>query len=169
MPGSWLHLGQRFFASIRSEPLDDDELGFVADTLTPSELGLFTEQPVGDQRHGLESARYVSDAGGSGDLVRAAALHDIGKRHASLGVMGRVLASIVIKLRLPAGRRVSIYRDHGPLGAIELEALGAPSHVVTYVRHHHGRRPATFEANEWRLLTRADEVDVMSLSVRGQR
>jgi len=84
-------------------------------------------------------------------------LHDVGKRHARLGVFGRVLASVLIALHLPLRGRFASYRDHGEIGARELEAEGVELMVVEFARHHHRARPTTIDADTWELLQRADQ------------
>lgn len=86
----------------------------------------------------------------------AALVHDIGKRHAGLGVMGRSLVSALSKLGLPTGRRGQEYLSHGELGAVELEAAGIGGIAVDFARHHHGTRPDSIDSVTWRLLQQAD-------------
>jgi hypothetical protein len=118
---------------------------------------MFDAQPVIDQRHGLDAMqavrRVVSDRR---DLERTALLHDVGKRHSGLGVVGRVAATLVAKLRLPATGRFRLYLDHGPIAAGELQVAGAEPIVVEFARDHHGRRPPTIPAAEWAMLQHAD-------------
>lgn len=168
MPGSWLHLGRRFTISLGVRALTPHELDVLSAVLTEAEVALFGRQSDLDQRHGYQSAVFAQNAGGSPEMVRAAALHDIGKRHAGLGVVGRVVASIVIKLGLPTRRRIDLYRRHGQLGAAELLEIGSPDLVVTYTRHHHDARPTSFDARTWGLLTAADEATERSRSVTGE-
>lgn len=157
MPGSWTHLAGRFFDVILARPLAGDEQNRIENWLTPAELAAFRDQHPSDQRHGLECGLEVAAARPArDDLVRAALLHDIGKRHARLGVIGRVFASLVILLRLPRRGRVAAYADHGVLGADELERLGSEPLVHEFARHHHGSRPESIAAEEWELLQAAD-------------
>ncbi len=119
---------------------------------------LFFQQNDADQRHGYEAAAFVHDTEPERmDLVAAAALHDVGKRHANLGIIGRSVASLLILARLPLTERMRSYRDHGILGADELEQEGAPRLVVEFARDHHGQAPPGFASLEWDLLQQADE------------
>jgi len=91
------------------------------------------------------------------DAVRAALLHDIGKRHAGLGLVGRVLASIAIRLRAPLWERARTYRDHGPIGSRELSGWAAESLVVEFARTHHGTCPPSIEPAIWQVLCESDK------------
>ncbi len=158
----WLHLVGRFFDVVFAYPLDDDERRRVSELLRPGpEFEAFMAQPVADQRHGLEAAETVAAAAPDRlDLQRAALLHDVGKRHSGLGVVGRVLATVAAGLGGPWTRRQQRYRDHGALGAAELEAWGAEPIVVAYARHHHGTRPDEVAPGDWALLERADRARI---------
>jgi putative nucleotidyltransferase with HDIG domain len=156
--GSWSHLAGRFLAVATAGPLTPEELRDVEVWLdSEGESGIFWEQSVADQRHGLEAARMVAAARPDRrDLIRAALLHDVGKRQSNLGVIGRSLASLCAKLRLPVRGSWRRYLNHGVLGARELASLGSGTLVVEFARHHHGRRPATIPVDDWEVLQRAD-------------
>ncbi len=151
------HLAARFFDVLRARPLTPDEQRRVSDLLHHSETPLFWAQPLPDQRHGLAAAdRIGSSRPERTDLQRAALLHDVAKRHARLGVLGRVAASLTEILHLPARGRIAAYLDHGPLGAQELAAAGSERLIVEFTRAHHGARPESIPAEEWDLLIEAD-------------
>jgi hypothetical protein len=136
----------------------ESERQAVRDWLSESECTLFFAQAPPDQRHGYSAALTVVDSGsGDSGTVRAALLHDVGKRHARLGVIGRVLASMLILLHLPLPGRLGVYRDHGEIAAGELEAIGAEQLVVDFARHHHRSRPSTIDVGTWDLLQKADQ------------
>jgi hypothetical protein len=169
MPGSWPHLAGRFFGSLGARDLDDAELAQLGDVLSEAELELFIAQPALDRRHGYEAARFALVAGAPEVVVRAAALHDVAKRHARLGIPGRVIASVCIKFGLPVRGRFRAYRDHGPIGAAELAAVGAPPIAVAYAASHHGVRPSGVDGDTWKLLDAADAASERSQSVRTDR
>lgn len=158
MPGSAGHLIRRFFAVVGAGDLEDDELAHVETWLTPAELSLFLAQPAADQRHGYEAGIHVLSHCADGPVVAAAALHDIGKRHAALGPIGRSLATMMIIFGgASRWERAAAYRDHGPIGAEELAQAGADSLVVEFARHHHDTRPAGIDSRTWALLETADQ------------
>ena len=105
---------------------------------------------------GYEAALTVMSRGMSGEVMRAALLHDVGKRHARLGAIGRSIASILIILGLPMMQRMNQYRDHGRIGADELEAIDAPEVAVEFARAHHGERPQSIDQATWSALQDAD-------------
>lgn len=157
MPGSFGHLAARFLDYLGAKPLTDAEQEIVTSTLSENEARIFFEQGAKDQSHGYSAAMFVMESGLSTDeRLRAAMLHDVGKRRAGLGVLGRVAASLLIKTGLPLTRRFTQYRDHGPLGAAELEASGSPPLVVEFARAHHGSRPEALSEEDWILLQSSD-------------
>jgi hypothetical protein len=161
MPGSWTHLAARFFDVLTAQPLRPDERVRLADWLSPVEQAMFLGQSAADQRHGLECGLEVAASHPHRpDLVRAALLHDVGKRHARLGPLGRVVASVLIRLHIPVGPRIRSYEAHGPIGSRELLELGAEPIVVDFARHHHGSRPDSIPPEEWELLESVDRARV---------
>ena len=151
------HLVRRFFGVLGAVRLSPAEQAEASRLLEPPERDLFWGQRPADQRHGLECARAVlGRCPGRPDLARAALLHDIGKRHAGLGVAGRTTAATLGVLHLPVKGRFAAYLGHGPAGAADLEAAGAEAVVVGFARHHHGSRPDHIPAADWEELCRAD-------------
>lgn len=154
-PAHALHLMRRAADSIRPQPLTPREEAEVAGLLDDRSAALFWEQPVMDQRHGIEAARFVlARRPGARDIARAALLHDVGKRHAHLGFFGRVAATVLALLRIPAPGRLGVYLDHARLGAIDL--AGADELTVAYARHQDGARPDVIPVETWALLKEAD-------------
>lgn len=169
MPGSPAHLVARFFDVAFAGALTGSERAAVAAWLDPEQAAVFFSQSDADQRHGYEAALHlIADGVDSVEILQAGLLHDIGKRHASLGIIGRTIASILIILRMPLPERMRMYRDHGQLAARELGALGAPSLVIDFAMHHHGDRPPTIDPRTWAFLVAADEPPKPRWSLRGR-
>lgn len=157
--GTWHHLAGRFFSVILAKGLKPGEVDEIGIWLSPEESEAFFAQPSYDQRHGLNSARYVAELlPDRRDLVRAALLHDIGKRSSHLGPIGRGLASAHAKLGGKAKGGWLSYLEHGLVGGAELSALGSEPVVVEFARHHHGRRPDSIPQSDWDFLQAADKV-----------
>jgi len=168
MPGSLAHLTARFFDVLTARHLDVAERATVDLWLAPELAEVFFDQQPPDQRHGYEAALSVIAQGfDTDDVVVAALLHDIGKRHSRLGVIGRSVASLMILGRLPLSDRMTMYRDHGIIGAKELAILGAPGLAIEFALHHHGPRPVGFDPATWNALEHADE-PAKARSGRGQ-
>lgn len=152
------HLVQRFFDVALARPLDAAELAVVEIWLSRPLAELFFDQPSHDQRHGYEAACSVITQGyDDPDVITAALMHDIGKRHARLGLVGRTLASVMILTRIPLPERFVNYRDHGLVGAREMGRVGAPSVATDFALHHHRARPETISPDVWAALQAADE------------
>lgn len=169
MSGSPAHLIRRFFDVLTARPLNSSEREAVAGWLGLDAAGLFFAQDSADQRHTYHAALTVIAAGvRDREVLAAALLHDVGKRHARLGVVGRSLASILIGLGLPLTERMTGYRDHGMVGARELGAIGAPSLAIDFALHHQGERPVTIEPRTWDLLIAADQPPKPTTMLRGR-
>lgn len=153
-----LHLVRRAVGSLRAAALSPREASEVAGLLDEPLAALFWEQPIADQRHGIDAAHYVLRAR-HGDRMAAAAalLHDVGKRRARLGFAGRVAATLLALVRLPAPGRLGIYLDHAAIGAADLEAAGADSLAVAYARHQDDPHPPqAVPLAVWAVLKEAD-------------
>jgi hypothetical protein len=158
LPGSPAHLFARFFDVASAQPLNASEREAVVHWLSPETADLFFAQGVADQRHGYHAALTVVAAGvRDRDVVMAALLHDVGKRHSRLGLIGRSVASLLILVGLPLSGRMQAYRDHGLVAAHELAGLSVPSLVVDFALHHHGERPPTIDPAVWDVLVSADQ------------
>ncbi len=169
MAGSLGHLARRFFDVLLARPLSVEEQTEIAAWLEPGLAAVFFAQPAADQRHGHHAASVVLATGSPEPvLVRAALVHDVGKRHSRLGVLGRTLATILVRLGLPLFTRARLYRDHGELGAFELEALGAEAVVVAFARSHHHDRDPVIPIDAWTLLQNADQPPKTGTMVRSR-
>ena len=152
-----IHLAKRFSETLWSHPLGPAEQAETSMWLGERESALFWAQPPIDQRHALAAARIVASHGPHRrDLIRAALLHDIGKRHSRLGVPGRVTAATLELLHIPAPGRLGVYLRHDLLGGEELGELGVEPIVVSFAAGHHGTCPPDVDPDDWALLARAD-------------
>ena len=156
--GSWWHLFRRFLEVTTARHLNESERVFIESLLdNRAESTLFFGQARADRRHAFRAAQKMSLlAPGRRDLARAALLHDVGKRHARLGVFGRSAASALAKLRLRPPGRLAAYLDHGRLGANDLDEAGSEAVVTGFARHHHDLRPDSISRADWALLELAD-------------
>ncbi len=128
----------------------------VARLPDPALAELFYAQPVADQRHGYDASEWLARREAPLWMVQAGMLHDVGKRHASLGRWGRAIATAFGWLRIVPPGAMSLYNAHGSTGADELTVLHADARVVAYTAHHHGQRPVELGVGEWEMLDRAD-------------
>jgi len=169
LPGSPAHLFARFFDVATAQRLTPSERASVTVWLPPSTEEVFFSQDDADQRHGYQAALSVLASGvEERGVVMAALLHDVGKRHARLGLIGRTIASLLILFHLPLPERMAIYRDHGAVAARELGVLGVPSLVIDFALHHHGRRPPTIAPRVWDVLMAADQPPKASARLRAR-
>jgi hypothetical protein len=167
LPGSPAHLVQRFFDYLTAPALTPSEVDAVRRWLGPDMASLFFAQGDPDQRHGYHAALTVVASGmADRDVIVAALMHDVGKRHARLGVIGRSLASILIGAGAPLTERMTAYRDHSIIGARELAALGAPGLAIDFALHHQSERPATIDPDVWDVLMAADQPPKTSTMLR---
>ena len=158
MSGSLSHLSKRFFDVLVSRPLTAGEVDAVEHWLSPGLAAIFFEQPPKDQRHGYHAALVVvSDGSSSAEVIEAALMHDVGKRHAHLGILGRIVASVLIRFGLPLSKKMTTYKDHGLSAARELASAGATRLSVAFAAHHHTSRPPEIDPTTWTLLQLADE------------
>ncbi len=153
----WLHLPARFFDVLTAEPLSESDRGVIVDLLKPWQRAIFFAQSPADQRHGLETCRALPPG-----LAATGLLHDAGKRHSRLGVLGRVAATLTALVGLPLRGRYAQYIGHPALAAAELSDFGAEGVDIRYVRFHHGKRPADYPLDEWSALQAADSARIIS-------
>ena len=151
------HLVQRFFSVLTAKRLTAAEVDEVENWLGPDDRVLFWAQDVADQRHALDTVHrvqtsYPADVG----VIRAALFHDVGKIHSRLGPLRRSLATLAVGARLPIPSRWDRYRRHGPLGAADLERIGAEHLVVAFARLHPGPGPGDIDRDIWQALLDAD-------------
>jgi hypothetical protein len=108
------HLIRRFVTSLSRRMPPAIDVAWVNEKLLENEFELWCRMKPHDQRHSVEVARRFSELHPtfSRDEVAAALLHDIGKVESELGIMGRVIATVVG----PVGTRFRLYHDHESIG-----------------------------------------------------
>jgi len=138
---------RQFLAAVRAR-VSDDEMAVLEQHLDPSQRELFWEMSPIDQRHCLDVFNNLLQQGHSDpDLLRAALLHDVGKR--GIRLWHRV-ASVLLEAFWPALLEklavnhpqswlygFYIYRYHADLSAELAERSGCSPSVVELVRGHH--------------------------------
>ena len=148
------HLAARFFGVLLNQPLGPLSQDDVNTILEPHTARLFWDQDSIDQRHAYDVAMRVRRAlGDDHAALEAALLHDVGKRNCGLGPVARSLATVGDTLRLPLPDSWRRYRDHGPLGALDLEAIGAAPLTVAFAR---GEAGPEIDQDVWDALLAAD-------------
>ena len=152
------HYVRRFFTSLSRRPPSPADEQWVTSIVPAPELTLFTRLSNTDRRHLISSARGMERALGPDDdpvWIRVSLLHDVGKFDARLGVLGRVLATILAitvgdeRVRSWAGRpgwrgRLGTYQNHDEIGAAQIRAVGGPEAAAVWSElHHHPERFAS--------------------------
>jgi len=125
------HLVSRFFGAISGAQPSLKELTEVESLLLNSEFLLWQKLPTMDQRHSIAVLhRFLSLLpGATRPEMRAALLHDIGKLQSNLGVLGRVLATLVGR----RGERFTAYHDHEKIGSEMLQHINSDLVTVRLV------------------------------------
>lgn len=148
------HLALRFTGALWPGPPRAADQAWVAEILTADELRLWSRMVAHDRRHAVRVARSVEKAlagsahGHEPAWLVAALLHDVGKLDASLGVLGRVGATLAGALggHEIAGpwsgmrgtrRRVGLYLRHGELGADRIRVVGGREEAARWASAHH--------------------------------
>lgn len=157
--GRIAHASRRFWEVCWARHLDSRQLEQIDFLLEPTELRqAFFQQSVADQQHAWRAWDFVQQQSSDRvDLLQAALLHDIGKRHSRLSIWGRVIATLSGWLGFRTSKRIDMYLRHGSIGADELEGWGCPLLVTEFARHHHGQRPPTIDSADWELLQQSDQ------------
>ena len=130
-----LHLARRFFGSLAKREITDADRNWVTSMLSIKEMELWSGQMIVDQAHSLQIARrfvvLMPDA--TREEIAAALSHDIGKSIARLGVVARVVATVLPARIWRRNRRLAAYRGHEKLGAEMLRAIGSSEVTVALV------------------------------------
>jgi hypothetical protein len=125
------HLVSRFFGAISGAQPSLKDLAEVESLLLDSEFRLWLKLPAMDQRHSIAVLRRFLNLrpGATQPELRAALLHDIGKIQSNLGVLGRVVATLVGR----RGERFMDYHDHEKIGSQMLQNIDSDSVTIQLV------------------------------------
>ena len=117
------HLVSRFFGAISGAQPPLEDLTEVESLLLDGELLFWRKLPTMDQRHSIAVLRRFLSLRPSATRpeMRAALLHDIGKLQSNLGVLGRVVATLIG----PRGERFTAYHDHERIGSEMLQNINS--------------------------------------------
>ena len=117
------HLVSRFFGAISGAQPPLEDLTEVESLLLDGELLFWRKLPTMDQRHSIAVLRRFVNLrpGATRPEMRAALLHDIGKLQSNLGVLGRVVATLIG----PRGERFTAYHDHERIGSEMLQNINS--------------------------------------------
>ncbi len=149
------HYVRRFFTGLSPKPPSAAEESWATSLLSPPQAALFVRLSNYDRRHLIQSARLVDRELNSGSpsdssrvWVQAALLHDVGKFDSHLGVLGRVVATVLAygighdRVRSWAATsgwrgRIGSYEMHGEIGAAEIRAADGPEEAALWSELHH--------------------------------
>ena len=125
------HLASRFFGALSGGQPSPEDLTEVESLLLDSEFLLWQKLPTMDQRHSTTVLRRFLNLrpGATQPELRAALLHDIGKIQSNLGVLGRVVATLVGR----RGERFTAYHDHEKIGSEMLRNIDSDSVTIQLV------------------------------------
>lgn len=167
------------FLSAMTARLSPTEIDFVRQTLPIESWAFFFAMHPADQTHcyrvAMTALRLQKNLGeGDGTLlVRAALLHDIGRKKGELNIWGKVLTVLLVHFFPIYSRRVAkgespapfhklsrmlyIYFQHPRIGAQQLKNIGLEEEAALVERHH--APPAVGDSVELALLRQADELN----------
>jgi hypothetical protein len=155
---------RQFLAAIGAR-VSADEIAVLEQHLNPSQRDLFREMSPIDQRHCLDVFNNLLRQGHSdSDLLRAALLHDVGKRgillrHRVAGVLMEAFWPALLE-KLAINRPQSwlygfyIYRYHADLSAELAKRSGCSPSVLELIRGHH----TPWENEQAKVLWEADRL-----------
>ena len=144
------HLVKRFLGSIQQKSISEQDLLWVEEILSQSEMALWKSMPENDQYHSIEVARRVDESLEESEqtILAAALLHDVGKAISKAEVWIRVLATLLGLItsgrqhqrwsqRTGIRGKIGQYLCHSIDGALLLKEAGSDSLVVAWAGEHH--------------------------------
>ena len=142
------HWAGRFARSIRPSAPSPGDRAWAGEWMSPAEAALFDAMDDRDRSHSIGVARKVASVSEDPAMLAAALLHDVGKSRARLGLVGRVVATLVGVVardawlaRFAGGMglagRVATYLDYPALGRTLLTEAGSDPLVAAWAAEHH--------------------------------
>ncbi|MDP5088201.1 MAG: hypothetical protein NWP41_05855, partial [Ilumatobacteraceae bacterium] len=88
---------KRFVISLDRRDLSEFDIDSARAVLAPREFELWSQMSLPDKKHSLTVHRRFLDLMPNAEIaaVRASMLHDVGKTKSNLGVLSRVIATIL--------------------------------------------------------------------------
>ncbi|GCD12848.1 HDIG domain-containing metalloprotein [Clostridium tagluense] len=138
---------KQFYWSMVSK-INDEDIDFLKMHLETYELQLFHQLPTHEQKHSINVARDVKSTCNqrvlqSGNLIKVALLHDIGKIYSNMNPIDKSIMVIVdnitngkIKLHKKS-KNVNMYYNHGDIGYNLLRKYGYDDRFLFLVKNHH--------------------------------
>ncbi len=183
MMGSMIKRSRQLFRALLCN-LDSTDIVFIEEYLDPIEKKLFYNMDVSVQKHCVNVARTVQNICrgqdlGTGRLIKAALLHDIGKTRGSFSLTHRVLYVICYRfipkfvshigeikdsqpLKYGWFNRLQyafyVHLNHERLGAELARMAGLNQDVIFYIQNHHNLSMAA-QSRELAILYKADEMN----------
>lgn len=153
-----VHLTKRFFYALDFRPLQQQQIFTAKSVLSEPEFMLWSSMRLGDKRHSLKVlARFMALLPEATVAERRAVLlHDVGKLQSDLGILMRVVATIIG----PRNARLVAYFDHERLGGAMLRKIGSEEQTYRLVAADFSTDsdPNSSMANTLAALRRADKI-----------
>ena len=165
---------KQFYRAVTAQITPEDRQ-WVKESLPPAAQKLFYAMHPADQYHALNVAKTAmklwerQQTGDRALLLRAALLHDIGKKRGDMDIMGKVWA-VLLKHYFPAKAQqlgkadngwlshiLYISYQHPAIGAAKLEEIGMTAEATIICSHH--RKKMDNDPPELALLQAADELN----------
>jgi len=153
-----VHLTKRFFYALDFRPLHQKQIVTAKSVLSEPEFALWSSMRLGDKRHSLKVLARFSALLPQASVAerRAVLLHDVGKLQSDLGILMRVVATIIG----PRNARLAAYHDHERIGATMLKKIGSEEQTYRLVGADFSADsdPTSSMANTLAALRRADKI-----------